>query len=59
MSVLSFIFTAHSILGAVAGSVATVSSQKVFAYVSAKTAAAKAAVDAAAAKVAAEVKSKV
>jgi hypothetical protein len=56
MSILSFLFTAHSVFGAVAGSVATVSSQKVYAYVAAKTAAAKVAVAAAAAKVEAEVK---
>jgi hypothetical protein len=59
MSIFSIVYAvidAHSVLGAVAGSVVTVSSQKVSAWVSKQSASAKAAVLAETAKAAAEIK---
>jgi hypothetical protein len=58
-SVIFALFNLKSLAGAVAGAVATVSSQKVYAYVTKQTASAKAEVAAAAAKVTAAVEKQV
>jgi hypothetical protein len=58
-SVIFAFFNFKTLAGAVAGAVATVSSQKVYAYVTKQTASAKAAVAAAEAKVSAAVATEV